>query len=740
MSFPSKPDGSGRVAPRQRAALTSMAWLLRQWDFTRNKGLHPGQVALGSNRLVWWVCSKGPDHVWRARPSHRRDGRGCPFCAGRRASVTNSLAALYPETAAEWCQARNGSITPGAVVAGSMKLVWWKCRTCGCEWQECPRDRSLRRHACPECTGRHKSSLSERAVTFANRLDVRFPDLAKEFDIERNGGVRPDAIAYGSGRKVWWACAKHPDHVWRASPNQRTRGGRSGSCPFCRGSRPSSTHNLALLFPRAAAEWDAKKNGSLTPAQVRPSSAQKVWWRCAKDPAHAWQTSIYHRTRNRSGCPYCAGRRLTLSRSLGKRFPELARQWHPTKNGRLTPWEVAAHFKHQVWWKCDKAPDHVWKASPTSRIKGVARGCPFCSSHRIALSNSLAKLAPGIAAQWHPTLNGELAPDKIGTGSRRKVWWKCGRNPRHAWQATVAKRVHAAHGCPLCSNHRVGPDNSLAAKHPKLAAEWHPTKNGELTANMVVPGCSKRAWWKCDKGADHEWQTIVFHRAKNGSGCPFCANDKVSVTNSLATRFPGVAAMWHPKKNGALTPEGVVATSERRVWWKCPKAEDHEWSGTVAGRTSGTGECPFCSGQRVAKSNSLAMRFPEVAAQWHASRNGKLKPSAVHSGSGMRVWWKCRNGPDHEWLTSVSHRTRLGTRCPYCLGIRFSVTHSLAWQFPKLVREWHTHRNAAKPTEVASGSAYKAWWRCARGHAWQARVSDRTAKARGCPACATGSD
>src|SRR5215207_4332796 len=97
-------------------------------------------------------------------------------------------------------------------------------------------------------------------------------------------------------------------------------------------------------------------------------------------------------------------------------------------------------------------------------------------------------------------------------------------------------------GCPYCSNKKVSKNNSLAALHPELAAQWHPTKNGKQTPEQVVSGSSKPVWWKCPKAPDHEWQERVIKRTSRAFNCPFCANKRVSVTNSLAACFPDIAA------------------------------------------------------------------------------------------------------------------------------------------------------------------------------------------------------
>jgi len=76
--------------------------------------------------------------------------QGCPFCAGKRASVTNSLAALFPRVAAEWHPTRNGSLTPADVVVGSKAFVTWRCAL-GHVWRARVIARTQTRRGCPAC-------------------------------------------------------------------------------------------------------------------------------------------------------------------------------------------------------------------------------------------------------------------------------------------------------------------------------------------------------------------------------------------------------------------------------------------------------------------------------------------------------------------------------------------------------------------------------------------------------------
>jgi len=72
--------------------------------------------------------------------------------------------------------------------------------------------------------------------------------------------------------------------------------------------------------------------------------------------------------------------------------------------------------------------------------------------------------------------------------------------------------------CPYCSNQKVGYGNDLLTKYPEVAKKWHPTKNGELHPSKVIPGSSKKVWWKCNKG--HEYLSEI--RVQCKSGCKEC--------------------------------------------------------------------------------------------------------------------------------------------------------------------------------------------------------------------------
>jgi hypothetical protein len=350
---------------------------------------------------------------------------------------------------------------------------------------------------------------------------------------------------------------------------------------------------------------------------------------------------------------------------------------------------------------------------------------------KAASAKSLARVAPAVARQWHPTKNGAATPRDVSAGSHEKAWWKCPRGVDHVWRATVGNRARSGNGCPFCSGRRATSKHNLALASPRLAAQWHPRKNGTLRPRDVTPLSSRKVFWRCAKG--HAWETVVRNRMK-GARCPFCSGRRATRETSLASLRPAIARQWHKTRNGDLSPRDVTIMSGRTAWWKCTNGPDHEWRAAVDQRTRGRG-CPFCAGKRVSVTNSLAARRPDLARTWHPSRNGKLTTREVTAGTSRRVWWKCSKGPDHEWLGSVANRNT-GFGCPYCGGRRVSVTNSLAAREPKVARQWHPTRNGRlTPHDVTRGAGRRVWWRCHVGHEWQQTINGRTSKQGGCPLC-----
>tara|TARA_B100000886_G_scaffold199121_1_gene137252 strand:+ start:208 stop:423 length:216 start_codon:yes stop_codon:yes gene_type:complete len=67
---------------------------------------------------------------------------------------------------------------------------------------------------------------------------------------------------------------------------------------------------------------------------------------------------------------------LKREKSLGFLDPEISKEWHPTKNGELTPFDFSKGSRKKVWWQCSKKTNHEWEAKIADRKNGT--GYPDC--------------------------------------------------------------------------------------------------------------------------------------------------------------------------------------------------------------------------------------------------------------------------------------------------------------------------------------------------------------------------
>lgn len=134
-----------------------------------------------------------------------------------------------------------------------------------------------------------------------NSLLNKYPDIAKEWNYEKNYPLTPDMFSYGSGRKVWWKCERN--HEWESIINSRTKG---KSCPYCSNQKVCIDNSLGIKKPNLIKEWNPIKNGDLTPYNITISSNKSVWWLCS-NCKYEYKRTVYDQTRKdrNSKCPNC---------------------------------------------------------------------------------------------------------------------------------------------------------------------------------------------------------------------------------------------------------------------------------------------------------------------------------------------------------------------------------------------------------------------------------------------------
>ena len=616
--------------------------LAREWNYKRNGGLSPKDITSGSNKKVWWKCSK--NHEWEANISDRNyNGVGCPYCTNRYVLVGfNDLTTTNPELISEWNYTKNTDIKPTDVTAGSQKRVWWICSK-GHEWETTINNRAKKNSGCPFCSGRY-------AISGQNDLATLNPELAAEWNYERNGDLKPEDIPPGSPRKIWWKCKE--GHEWEATINNRNKG---RNCPFCGNKKVLPGYNdLATRNPQLASEWNYERNGDLKPQNFMPNSIQKVWWKCPR--GHEWEAVIYSRNGGRD-CPICSQNlRISFPEKIlffyiKRVFPDAIENYKAAWLGRKELDIYVPSIKTGIeydgsWYHKDEArdleKDKLCKEQGVTLIRIREKNAPRIKTNSIVFTLSENR-TDGDGKNLMPGL--QFLEEQLGVDFDIDL-----SRDHNEIRSTVA-------GFYL--------KNCVAETNPELLEEWDYEKNEQAgnTPENVMAGARVDIWWKCKNG--HSYRTTINNRTSGCTGCPYCASKKVLPGyNDLATTRKDLLARWNYEKNKTIDPTRITSGSKKVVWWKCERG--HEWEAMVYTVTKGD-RCPYCSGHRILPGfNDLATTNKDLLVWWNYEKNRELSPSNVTAGSHKEAWWKCKYG--HEWKNKIYNVANRGDRCPYCSG------------------------------------------------------------------------
>lgn len=678
---------------------------------------------------------------------------------------------------------------PDTITVGSRERVAWKCHICDGKWQSQVKER----RGCPYCSG-------FKALLGFNDIGTTNPELLSEWDWKKNA-KGPENYTKGSQKKVYWICPK--GHSYDMDVRLRAKGYQ---CPICRNKRVLKGYNdLVTVHPEIAAQWDYEKNEGQRPEEFVFSAKKSFWWKC-NVCGYEWKTEIANRHRG-TGCPACSNVVLQQGKNdLLSQRPDLCKEWDFEKN-TLRPEQVALYTRKKVAWICPKG--HEYTAVVSERTKGA--GCPKCQQERRVsfpekaicyyASKYFNNVKANYRAEWLggfeldiylPDIQAAIEYDgiyghstKYGKGRDERKNYACEKQGiklirirekgcaeitgqyasfqvesskkfadgilfalNTAAEIAGQKRIYTYEDINLEEDvgkiysliEYMDKENSLLSKAPEVAKIWHPTKNGHLTPESVAVWSSKSVWWlgKCG----HEWKSEVANEARSGL-CPYCVGKRVlKGFNDLAYTNPALAKQWDYEKNGILTPESITAGSGKKVWWRCEKG--HTWSASVVSRNRGNG-CPICANRIALKGYNDITSVPRLYEDWDTEKNKPLLPECICVNAGKRVWWKCHIC-GAQWQAGVDDRYA-GKGCPECAEkIRrhnaaqtyVMKSGSLADRNKALLTEWDWEKNKGiTPQTVTPGSTKRVWWKCKNcGNSWQTAISERTRKnACGCPEC-----
>ncbi len=470
--------------------------------------------------------------------------------------------------------------------------------------------------------------------------------LMKEWNWEKNNnlGVYPDKIKLKSKKKVWWICSKK--HEWMTPVAVRTQGCK---CPYCAGKYAITGENdLQTLRPDLMEEWDWDKNTALgiDPSKLKITSNIRVWWKC-KEKEHSYETMLSSRTFMNSGCPYCSGSKILPGfNDLQTLYPDIMIEWDWNKNINIDPSTLAPKTHKKVWWLCHLG--HSYLMSVDSKTAG--HNCPYCSSHKVLSGfNDLATTDSWILSEWDYDKN-IISPTEVSAGSHTKVWWKCTYG--HSWSATIKNRIKGA-GCPECQKSKMTsfPERSIYfyIKNYFDNAIWSYSDDilNKMEIDIFIP--SLKIGIEYDGEA---WHKNIKRDLKKDRLCEELGIHLIRIREPKCPIYDSSCKFIYLSNLGQTELENAiykvlnilgVFNSDIDINRDTNKIEDVIMHYIVE--------------------HSILSKRPELASEWHPTKNGNLKPEYITYGSHKKIWWICKEG--HEWCAIAKDRSR-GIDCPVC--------------------------------------------------------------------------
>lgn len=252
------------------------------------------------------------------------------------------------------------------------------------------------------------------------------PELLEQWDYDKNS-INPEEVGFSSKKFAWWLCNEGHSFEQRIGDRGNTKYGCKECSPYSLG----DNNMLSIVYPESLDQWDYNRNKKL-PQNYGYKSKTKVWWICKEN--HSFKRNIDVHVKSKIKCIVC--------HSLPFKYPEIAREYHPTKNDRdvntLTSWS-----SFNSWWLCPKG--HEYKSTVGDRIHKNC-GCPYCSGRYATPEYNLKVHSPEIAKYWDYTKN-STTPDQVTPSSHTEYWWTCKKN--HSYKDSPNTKQEKLN-CPRC--------------------------------------------------------------------------------------------------------------------------------------------------------------------------------------------------------------------------------------------------------------------------------------------------
>lgn len=448
--------------------------------------------------------------------------------------------------------------------------------------------------------------------------------------------------------------------------------------------------------------WDKDRNIELglDAKALTYKSKQRAYWICPTCKKQ-WRKLVFLQVRD-NNCPYCTN---TMSPSIVM-DEDLISEWDYTKNNelKLNPEELSCSSHKKAWWICKKCGCSYIQ---TIRYNFIHKNfCPACnhSGHNIIPGiNDLATTHPNLMNEWDFKKN-ILKPTEVSHGSFTKVWWKC-KTCGHSWKTSICYRTDKKGGtrCPHCARkvHVSFPEQAVFYYIQQVFTDviscYQDMKNNITELDIYIPSINVAI----------EYDGYYWHKDKTNMD-----KAKEKACKKLGIKLYRIRGL----KNGNLNRRQNIFSykhKDENALEQIIKEIITELSGNNAITIDIAKDRYVILSlfDKIKLENSLAVKNPEVATEWHSTKNLPLTPEDISCGSSEKVWWLGKCG--HEWQSSICDRAGKRHRgCPYCAGQKILPGfNDFASYTPRAVKYW-SKNNKKRPTEFTPHTNKKALFIC----------------------------
>lgn len=465
-----------------------------------------------------------------------------------------------------------------------------------------------------------------------NNITITHPQIAAEWDYQRNGDLKPTDVTKGQTITVNWLCTlkRHP---YPARVDHRCS--MKSGCPYCAHKKPfPGETDLATIYPEIAAEWDYENNPD-KPEDYLPASNKKKRWICPI--CHqSYPRKISERTLAKMGCRHCTnpGERSTSQQEQAFVF-YFSMKTAVQNREKVCGYEVDIYLPelntgieyHGEYYHLKRTDKDEEKKSVLT-AQGIRLITVKCDRERSVSDDTVTMQTKSLKTnpndnelEWAIKevfrLLSFVAPDISLQRDRSQIY------------ALYIRTIK---------------ENSLAERRPDLASEWCYELNYGLTPEMFSVSSNKTVNWTCPK-CKINYPMRIGNRSILGQNCPYCAGKKIKVGfNDLGTTHPKIAAEWDYDKNGDKTPQDFTAGSKEKVWWRCRMG--HSWRAVIQSRTRQIrpGGCRYCAGKTRCINLDTGEIYDSCAAAARAvGVTGGAITDAIKRGGKCKEfrWGKC---------------------------------------------------------------------------------------------------